>query len=314
MDDTANPAAGSESPAFDNPESAFEHLLTRQAAAEAGDGERQPDAGADDGQPDEGDAPADDAAEEQEEQRFKVKINGEEREVPLSELLKGYSLESDYRVKTSRLAEEARAAQAQYQQAQAMQQQYAQVLQQHQTQLAQMMPQPPDPSLIQSDPVAFLQQQQAYQSWQVQMQRVQQEQYQLTQQQQAQQQAMRAESATRAADVLKAEISGWEPGNELDVKLSDYAEKHSFDRAALVDVITANPKAGVILHKAMLYDQLMAKQGETSKKLAAVPPKPPQRPGTGTAPTDGRTRAMQNLKRTGSIDAGAEAFMRILGG
>jgi len=314
MDETANPA-GSESPTFDNPEDAFEHLLTRQAAAEDGPDENARREGAGNGQPDTDEGHSDDATEEQEEQRFKVKINGEDREVPLSELLKGYSLESDYRVKTSKLAEEARSAQAQYAQAQAMQQQYAQVLQHHHAQLAQMMPQPPDPSLIQSDPVAFLQQQQAYQSWQGNMQRVQQEQYALTQQQQAQQQAMQAGMLARESEALaKAipEIADAAKGAALKSGIANYLQKVGFtpeEVGAAVD-----HRHIVVAHKAMLYDQLMAKQGEASKKLAAIPPKPPQRSGSGVTPTDGRTRAMQNLKRTGSIDAGAEAFMRILGG
>jgi hypothetical protein len=39
-------------------------------------------------------------------ERYKVKVNGEEKEVELDELLKGYMMESDYRKKTSELSEQ----------------------------------------------------------------------------------------------------------------------------------------------------------------------------------------------------------------
>lgn len=47
------------------------------------------------------------------EQKFTVKVNGEDREVPLSELLKGYSRTEDYKTKTAAVAEERRALEAQ---------------------------------------------------------------------------------------------------------------------------------------------------------------------------------------------------------
>ena len=43
-----------------------------------------------------------------EEQSYTVKVNGEEREVPLSELLKGYSRTEDYKAKTTAVAEQRR--------------------------------------------------------------------------------------------------------------------------------------------------------------------------------------------------------------
>lgn len=48
--------------------------------------------------------------------KAKVKVNGEERRVNLKELLSGYSMESDYRTKTAKLAEERRQIDAERQQ------------------------------------------------------------------------------------------------------------------------------------------------------------------------------------------------------
>lgn len=79
----------------------------------------------DGGEPDEGEAPAageapdepDDAAEDDAPagdldltRKVKVKVNGKEIEVPLSEALAGYQREADYRQKTQATAEERRAA------------------------------------------------------------------------------------------------------------------------------------------------------------------------------------------------------------
>jgi len=79
------------------------------------DAEEAPDAeSADDGPDDDPDAEADDPdapeeAEEADEQpRFTVKIDGEEQEVTLSELLKGYQRGADYTRKTMRLGDERR--------------------------------------------------------------------------------------------------------------------------------------------------------------------------------------------------------------
>lgn len=52
------------------------------------------------------DPPEADEPEEQPKGRYRVKVNGEERLVTFDELRKGYQLESDYRQKTSKLAED----------------------------------------------------------------------------------------------------------------------------------------------------------------------------------------------------------------
>lgn len=313
MDETANPQ-GSESPAPDNIEAAFDEYLQRQAnPAGSQDGDGTPAEGADNGQPD---GEADPAAQaDAEEQRFKVKVNGEEREVPLSELLKGYQMESDYRVKTSQVAEQARAVQAQAAQAQAMQAHYAQQLQAYQAQLSQMQPSPPDPNLIQSDPVAFLQQQQAYQGWQQQMQAVQVEQQQLAQQHQMQQLQSRQALLAQQAELLTKAIPDWADESKAKAEkasLSEYLTKLGFSREEVGQV--ADHRAVLMARKAMLYDQLMNKQVDATKKVASLPPKAPQRPGNGVAPTDGRTRAVQSLKRSGSVDDAAHVFAAMLGG
>lgn len=315
-EDNANPQ-GSDNPEPMNIEAAFENYLSSQANPGSDDDDEQK-------QPTEADNSQSDQTANQDEiepadpaeQLFKVTVQGEEKEIPLSELLKGYQLESDYRIKTSQIAEQARAAQAQMQQAQQLQAQYAQQLQAYSQQLQSMQPQPPDPNLIASDPVGFLQQQQAYQAWQAQVQQVQFEQQQLTQAQQQQQAAaIQAKMAEQQSLLLKA-IPDWADESKAKAgktELASYLQKIGFNPDEIASA--HDHRAIVMARKAMLYDQLQSKQSQVNQKVANLPPKPPQRPGTGSiSPTDGRTRAMQNLKKTGSVDAAAHAFAAYLGG
>jgi hypothetical protein len=315
MDETVNPQ-GNESP--DEPvniEAAFEDYLTRQATG-AGDSDRekQPAAGADDGQP-EGEAKPDaDPAPDANEQRFKVKVNGEEREVPLTELLKGYQLESDYRIKTSQTAEQSRAAQEQFAQAQAMQQHYGQQLQQYQSRLAQMQPAQPDPALIESDPVNYLRQQQAWNSWQGQMAQAHNEAQALQAQQSQQQQQFTSQRLIHEAQALAKALPEFADASKAQAtkeEISQYLQKAGFSSEEVSGV--ADHRAVVLARKAMLYDQMMGKQSAAADKVVNLPPKAPQRPGVSqTATTDGRSRAMQSLKRSGSLNDAANAFAAML--
>src|SRR5574343_942482 len=297
MEENANPT-GSENPAPINVEAAFEDYLNRQANPASNEPEEvQPGTEAEEGQSEDEAKPEPEQEAEPEEQRFKVKVNGEEREIPLSELVKGYQLESDYRIKTSQVAEQARAAQAQYQQAQALQAHYAEALNTYSQQLQSMQPRQPDASLIESNPIDYLRQQQAYQNWQQQMQQVRYEQQVLEADQQQRQQSELAELAKSSMEYLAKEIPGWASGNSVDKGILEYARSAGLVTEGLGPAIARMPAIGVLMHKAMQYDQMTKKQASVTEKVAKLPPKAPVRPGGGEiSPTDGRTRAIQSLK------------------
>lgn len=313
-EETANPQ-GSESQSPINVEAAFDEYLKRQANPAGSQEEAQPEQEAEQGQS-EAEAKAESEQDQaEEEQRFKVKVNGEEREIPLSELVKGYQLESDYRIKTSQVAEQARAAQAEREQAKALQSQYAEALNVYSQQLQTMQPQPPDPALIDSDPVGYLRQQQAYQNWTQQMQRVQYEQAQMTAYQRQEQEAQAHQRLAQESELLVKAIPEWTDSTKAKsgkAELTKYLkDAFGFSDENLAQVV--DHRALVMARKAMLYDQLQSKQASAAEKVAKLPPKAPQRPGSGDlSPTDGRTRAMQSLKKTGSIDDAANAFAAML--
>ena len=303
-DENANPQ-GSENQPVENIEAAFDDYLKRQADPSAEEPEPE--------QPEEA-KPESEEPEEPEEQRYTVKINGEDKEVPLSELLKGYSLESDYRVKSSQVAEQRREAQAQLQAAQQERQQYAQALQTYQQQLVAMQPQPPSPETIETDPVGYLRQQQAFNAWQSQMQQAQYEQQRLQQRTlQEREQAMQSHLEAER-DALFEAIPDWKDEAKArsgKAELTVFLQKSGYSK----DEIAAaqDHRSIVMARKAMLYDQMQAKQSLAANKVANLPPKSTQRPGSGeVSPTDGRTRAMQNLKKSGSIDDATNAFAALM--
>ena len=61
-------------------------------------------------------------------QKFVVKVDGKEIEVPKEELIRGYQREADYTRKTQKLAEERKLVESEFQQVRGEREQYAQVL------------------------------------------------------------------------------------------------------------------------------------------------------------------------------------------
>ena len=99
--------------------------------------------------------------EEEQPDVYTVRVNGEDVEVTLDELTKGYSRQSDYQRKTQEVAEQRKTverqnqdAQAQFQKTQQMEQQYAQLLPQLAQQLqADNQPEPDWNSAYEADPI-----------------------------------------------------------------------------------------------------------------------------------------------------------------
>ena len=96
------------------------------------------------------------------------------------------------------------------------------------------------------------------------------------QRQQAQQEQGFAKQIEQAAAVLKREVPNW---SKRDEELRSYAVTQGFDAARLRDIVVAAPQIGKVLHKAELYDRLIAKQAQRAK------PEPQEAPVTRIAST-----------------------------
>ena len=90
------------------------------------------------------------------------------------------------------------------------------------------------------------------------------------QQQALSQQQETAKLAEQAADYLRREVPNWTPAR--DQAVAEYALKSGIPAAALPNVIMHMPAFGVALHKAELYDQLVAKRQAKPKPEAQEKP------------------------------------------
>ena len=91
-----------------------------------------------------------------EESFFKVKIDGEEREVTEEELKRGYSGQQYIQQKMREVAEARKQVEAQVAQAQQMEQRYAEAMKAYAERLQTTEPTPPDASMRETDPLGYL--------------------------------------------------------------------------------------------------------------------------------------------------------------
>jgi hypothetical protein len=265
---------------------------------------------------------AEENAEEPEEPVYKVKVSGEEIEVPLSELLNGYSRESDYRNKTKELAQAKRETEAYRSQVDQVVNSERQQLQQAAQFFLSQLPQvqPPDPRLIDAQPTEYLRQKELFERVNSQrsmaMNAIQQAQL----KQQADAEAAMAQRVQMGHEILAQVLPEWNDQAkraEASRAIVEHVSQYGFDPQELASI--ADPRVIVLMkdavsnaEKARKFDELVAKSQTTAKKVQQLPPRA-ERPGRGNVSnTDGRTQAMKALKKTGSTEAAANIFASML--
>lgn len=254
---------------------------------------------------------------------LKVKVNGEEVEVTLDELQKGYSRQSDYSRKTQQLAEERKAFLSEAEAIRQERAQYATLLTalQQQLQATTQLDQQPDwDRLYDEDPIQATklerQWRKAQEDRQAKLSAIQAEQQRvgqaLEQQTAEQMKAILINEAQRLPEIIpewKDEKAAAEGKKQLRNWLVDQGlnevEINSLHKAEHVS----------ILRKAMLYDQ-----GQR-KAQASVKPQPvatrPVKPGSaavapGSKSVTDVTRAKQRLAKTGTVNDAASVLAAML--
>lgn len=317
----ANPDTGASSEASgDDPVSQFAALIEGKAkqadtpAQPKGDGAETP---TDNPEAAQDDAPAD--TEKPAERTYKVKVGGEEIEVPEKELLSGYQRDRDYRVKTEQLSEQRKAFEAERA---AVSQDRAHLMQAAQHFLANL-PQigPPDDAMLDSDPVAYLKQMRAYQHTAQQramaaqaIQQVQAKEAQDRQQFTAAQQQQLTEQLQREASRLPDLIPDWKDTKTREAEsksIRSWLEKSG----ASVEAIDSIRDAGILwaVREGMLRQKERDAVDAANKRVHALPQRV-QRSGVAETvrATDGRTSAMQALRKSGSTDAATAVFEKLI--
>lgn len=283
----------------------------RKAKAQAPEPDEEPEADeaeddSEDGESDDDEEP-DEEADDEQPQTFTVKVDGEDVEVTLEELQRGYSRTQDYTRKTMELAEARKAIEPEIMALREEREQYANLLPQLHTFLTTQMRSPELEQLRQTDPAEWaarmreLEQQEA--ATRAEYERV-------TKEQEREAAENLHQEKVREAQALLKAVPEFADKTKYDETVA-YALESGFTRGGLAETI--NHRAYVVLWKAMQFDRLKAKGPEVRAKVSQVKT---ARPGvTASLPskvTD-LTRAKQRLAKTGRVEDAQAAIERLLG-
>lgn len=252
----------------------------------------------------------------QEEPLYTVKINGKDEQVPLSDLIAGYSRTSDYHQKTQALAQERRQFAAEIEQVKQERTQYAQLLPVLAQQIQSAMPQPPHPSLIRDDPVAYLEQKEAYEQSIARLNAAAQEAQRLQSMQSEEQQRAAAQMIAAARDKLPELVPAWKDPKAYErdrPALRSYLGKIGYSDEEINQAY--DPRAVAMAWKAMRYDELTSKRITPTAPAAQKPmPSTAAAPAPSQATSERRAsqQARNRLAQTGRIDDAAAAIRALL--
>ena len=252
-------------------------------------------------------------SEEQPKQRYKVKASGEEVEVELDELIKGYQQGTDYTKKSQALAEQRKAIEAErshLEQVKQERQAYAQKLQALDSFLTQQHQGVDLEVLKETDPIGYAVAVAEQSQREKQLAVVRNEQQRIAQQQQSEQQASLQNHLRQESEKLVSLIPelATPQGDAVRKQIRDYAKSVGWTDQELSSVYDS--RAVMTLYKAMKYEQLQKSKPELNKKLQSAPKM--MRSGTSVpqARSSQDKQVMQRLRETGKVSDAAKAFER----
>ena len=301
--ENTNPT-GSESLDVNQAASAFEGMMGDSEEADNSQAEGQPE-----------DQQETDEVEYEEEPkpRYKVKASGEEVEVELDELIKGYQQGTDYTKKSQALAEQRKAFEAERGHLEYVKQErqaYAQKLQALDSFLSQQGQGVNLDVLRETDPIGYAVAVAEQSQREKQIAVVRNEQQRIAQQQQAEHQASLQSHLRTESEKLVSLIPelATPQGDAVRKQIRDYAKSVGWTDQELSSVYDS--RAVQTLYKAMKYEQLQKSKPEVNKKLLAAPKM--MRSGTSAPPSKSSSdkQAMQRLRETGKVSDAAKAFER----
>lgn len=269
-----------------------------------------------------------DGEDREEEPRYKVKVGGEEAEVTLKELIKGYQRGADYTKKTMRLADERRGmerAKAEFEAERAAvvidRQRYAERLAGHIPALQQQLTHFKDidwERLSSENPALFAQAKPVFDALTGQLQQAEVERLQLEQQERARQmQAVQAHhnhvaEQKRALIAKLPELADAAKGRQETAALTRYLVGAGYQQRELSRLV--DHRDFILARKAMLYDRLMASKGQVKETVAALPRV--QKPGLARdsrgAGAERRSTLMTRLARSGRTEDAARIIEDML--
>ena len=309
---------GSESLNVNQAASAFLGLMGDDSGAENGQPEEEIQAAeevVEDSADNSAEYSEEEVAEEQPKPKYKAKVDGEEIEVEIDELINGYQRTADYTKKSQALAEQRKAIEAERQHLEQVKQErqaYAQKLQALDQFLSQQNKGENLEVLKETDPIGYAVKVAERTERDKQLAVVRAEQNRIAQQQQAdQQQALQnhIKSEAEKLNTLIPELST-PKGDEIRKQIREYAKTQGWSDKELSSVY--DHRAVVTLYRAMKFEQLQKSKPEIQKKVSQAPKM--LKSGTSAPPAQSSQdkQVMQRLRQTGKVQDAARAFERFL--
>jgi hypothetical protein len=321
MSENMTPQEGNGSLSVDQAAGALLGLMGGEDSQEQPDAAQEAEEVTQEAQSDDEQSDSENDVEEQEQveekPRYKVKASGEEIEVTLDDLIKGYQREADYTKKTQTLAEQRKQVEAERQvieQAKSQRDQYQERLGMIESALRTYAPQENLEALKETDPIGYAVKVAEQTQREKQLQAVQMERARIAQQQQAEQsQNLNSHLAVEAQKLAEAipEYADEQKSVQVKKDIRDYARKIGWSDEELASVYDS--RAVLTLYRAMQYEKLMGNKAGVTKKVNEAPKM--LKPGVSrqTDVNSEQTKKAQNqLKRTGKVRDAASVFERFI--
>ena len=237
---------------------------------------------------------------------YTIKVDGKDVEVTLDELQAGYSRQADYTRKSQVLAEQRKQAEEELAATQQERQRYISQLEQFNTQADSKLNELKSTDwtrLKEEDPTEYMLKRDQYRELQENKRTVEEEQKNLQYKSQQEQQAKWQEELGRQQEIMAQRLPEWndpEKGAKLKQDIKSFALKTGFSEQEVDSLIDA--RSVDVLHKAMLYDNLLA--AKISNKKAKVVPKVtrPGSPATKGEISSDKVKAQRaKLRKSGHI-------------
>lgn len=243
-------------------------------------------------------------------QTYTVRVNGEDVEVSLDELLTGYSRTQDYTRKTMALADQRKSLEGELNQIRQERQQLAQVLSQIDVQDQEQ--EPNWDQLYQQDPIEWVRQRELWREKQERKRALVEERQRLLQAQEADKQRIISEFVGQEAKRLTEVIPAWRDekiAKAEKAKVADYARQIGFTDQEISQFYDS--RAVAALYKAMKFDELQS--GKPKAKAKAAPMAKAGTAASQPKQRDAYKKAQQRLAKSGNVRDAADAFKHLLG-
>lgn len=301
----------------DEPSDEADDEVPAEQGDDEGDDEGEESQESEDDESDDETAEGEEADEQDDEEPvYTIKVDGKEMDVPVTELVKGYQRNADYTRKTQELAALRKQVETVAQESSALREQYAQRLVQLDQILQAQAPQEPNWERLRAeDPIEFAAQWADHQRRQQAAQQLRAEQAAIMQRQQAEQQMQQMQQLEQGRQWLNQAIPEWKDAKTASAEraaMKAYGKQFGYSDEELAQV--ADPRAVVLLRKAMMYDRMQEKRGQIKPAKKAVTPV--LKPGPAVTPSTKKvsetTRAKQRLAKTGKVRDAAKLFESLL--